>query len=56
VDLKMLIQTPTPTLSRFAVEGAIEIVRSCRVPSTAKRERVRVRVCGSVFAQHSRYD
>jgi hypothetical protein len=44
----MSIQALTATLSRFAVEGAIETVRSHRVPSTAKRERDRVRVCGSI--------
>jgi len=51
----MLIQTLTPTLSRFAVEGAIETVRSCRVPSTAKRERDRVRVYDSFVAKHARH-
>ena len=42
------LRTLTPTLSRFAVEGASECDRSGGVPSTAKRERDRVRVCGSV--------
>src|SRR5262245_39972702 len=37
-------RTLTPTLSRFAVEGASEYDRSGGVPSTAKRERARVRV------------
>ena len=43
-DLRMSLRTLTPTLSRFAVEGASETGRSHRVPSTAKRERDRVRV------------
>jgi hypothetical protein len=42
-------RTLTPTLSRFAVEGANECDRSGGVPSTAKREKVGVRVCGSVY-------
>jgi hypothetical protein len=46
----MLMQTLTPTLSRFAGEGATETVRLYRVPSTAKRERDRVRVYYSVPA------
>src|SRR6185312_2785343 len=41
------IHTLTPTLSRFAVEGASEADRTNRVPSTAKRERVGVRACGA---------
>jgi len=50
----MPIQPLTPTLSRFAVEGAIETVRCYRVPSTAKRERDRVRVCDSFVAERAR--
>src|SRR6185312_12520212 len=38
----------TLTLSRFAVEGTRSRSRSAGVPSTAKRERVRVRVCDTV--------
>src|SRR4029453_1460758 len=44
---RMSIRTLTPTLSRFAVEGASETDRTAQVPSTAKRERVRVRVCSA---------
>jgi hypothetical protein len=51
----MPIQTLTPTLSRFAVEGATETVRSDRVPSTAKRERGRVRVCDFTVVERTRY-
>ena len=49
----MLMQALTPTLFRFAVEGAIETARSFSVPSTAKRERARVRVCDSVAPQRN---
>jgi hypothetical protein len=44
----MSMQALTPTLSRFAGEGAIECGRFYRVPSPAERERVRVRACGSI--------
>jgi len=38
----------TLTLSRFAVEGTLTERRLDRVPSPAKRERVRVRACDSM--------
>ncbi len=41
--------TLTPSLSRFAVEGARSSNRSVGVPSTAKRERDGVRACASVL-------
>jgi hypothetical protein len=46
----MSVQTLTPTLSRFAGEGAIEMSCLYRVPSPAKRERDWVRLCYSVPA------
>ncbi len=47
------MQALTPTLSRFAGEGAIECRCSDLVPSPAERERVRVRACGSVAARET---
>src|SRR5882724_12363130 len=41
------LRTLTLALSRFAVEGTPSVQRHNRVPSTAKRERARVRVCDS---------
>src|SRR5882724_8158060 len=41
-------RTLTLTLYRFAVEGTLAARRLDRVPSPAKRERVRVRVCDSM--------
>jgi hypothetical protein len=40
--------TLTPTLSRFAGEGAIQTRRPFSVPSPAERERDRVRVSHSL--------
>ena len=42
-------QALTPALSRFAVEGTPAEQSHNRVPSTAKRERVRVRACDSIY-------
>jgi len=51
----MPIHTLTLTLSRFAVEGTPAEQSHNRAPSTAQRERVGVRVCGSFMAEYARY-
>jgi hypothetical protein len=42
-------QTLTLALSRFAGEGALPLRRHNRVPSSAKRERAKMRVCDSAL-------